>query len=470
MINEQKDTVATKHASYDGLEAQRQIVEDLEGGAIVLRSGSKRTTYLPQFPAESSDSYKVRCDTATLVNLYQKTKDVMVGLTFQGQPKAAPVADPSEPGAPPDLEDADEQSIVKLGDDVPPAIVELCENIDNAGTHLDVFAREVFEEYFDGFAVIIADSPNATASDLGQQKAMGLRPYLKYYEASDVINWRYQVNPVSKAKELCMLVLRECSDEAAGVFVVESVTRYRAFFWDNGVCRWQLWREVKDEKSGEKTYVIEQEGVIEKVSAIPAAVVGELGEAPPLMDIALKTVEHFQTYSDYKSIIHKTCVPMPYAKGLATDAGQTIIISPDKLTVLGTDGELGYCEPAGTSIEAVRQSLLDIREDVALVGLQMLASENQGVNLTATEALLDNVGETATLRVMAREMQDELETAFGFLAEMMGLGKDKGGSVTIGTAWSQTAAAADTTGGMVAPPVDGKAPNPEMPMTAKQGQ
>ena len=452
MDTQKKDVVATKHAKYDGLEAQRQIVEDLEGGAMVLRAKCK--AYLPQFPAENPDSYALRCQTATLVNFYKKTKEVMSGLVFQGQPKADAVADPAELNAVPDVEDAEEQSIVKLGPDVPPAIAALCENIDNEGTHLDVFARQVFDEYFDGYAVIFADSPNETATDKGQEIAMGLRPYLKCYEASDVINWRYRVNPVSKATELAMIVLRECSDEVAGVFLVETVTRYRAFFFDGFTVNWQLWREVKDDK-GDITYELEAEGVIEKVTAIPAAVVGELGDPPPLMDIALKCIEHFQTYSDYKSIIHKTCVPLPYAKGLQADEAGKIIVSGDKMTVLDADGDLGFAEPMGKSIEAVRTSLLDIREDIALVGLQMLASENQGVNLTATEALLDNVGETATLRVMAREMQDAIETAFGFLAQMMGMKSDQGGSVTIGTAWSK--AEASVKPAMVTPPVDGKA-------------
>src|SRR4051812_13884707 len=126
---EQKDNVAVKEGNYDAMQAQRQIVCDLEGGAMVLR---KNKAYLPQFPAENDDSYKLRCQTATLVNFYKKTKEVMSGLVFQGQPKADAVVDPSEPDSAPDMEDAEEQSIVKLGDDVPPPIALLAENIDNA--------------------------------------------------------------------------------------------------------------------------------------------------------------------------------------------------------------------------------------------------------------------------------------------------------------------------------------------------
>jgi hypothetical protein len=420
IFNEQSDTVAALHPDYAKAQRERQIWQDVaDGGTLVLREKCK--TYLPQFPREKDPSYKYRCDTATLFNLPRKTRDVMTGLVFQ--------------------------DAITLGEDVAPEIVELWENIDNQGTHGDVFCRERFKASFEGFAAVLVDSPNTDAQTLEDERSMGLRPYWIGYAADQIVNWRYRINPASKAKELEMIVLKEVTLEPKGRFRHESVTRYRAFYLDGFMVTWELWRDKGNSVKTEDRYTLEATGSLPELSQIPVGVIGCLGERPPFNDIALKTVEHFQTYSDYKSIIHKTCVPFPVRKGFNGDGNADAV--NDEIIDVPVDGDFGFAEVTGASIEAVRNSLIDIREDVSLMGLSILADKTAKVDMTATEALLNNIGETAEIRVMARALQDCIELCLGFTAEYLGMDKDKGGSVTLGTSWNKAEIGRDTPASML---------------------
>jgi hypothetical protein len=155
------------------------------------------------------------------------------------------------------------------------------------------------------------------------------------------------------------------------------------------------------------------------------------------LDIALKNIEHFQTYSDYKSLIHKTCVPIPVGKGLETAGDERIVVGGSTMVQTSATGGFGFAEVSGSSLNVVRQTLQDNREEAALMGLSILTGQPQ-VMMTATEILLNSISETAELRVFARSLQDAIELCLGHTAEYLMLPRDAGGSINLRTAWSNT--------------------------------
>ena len=407
-MKETKDTVAAMHPQFWGVYEKREIYKDVLEGTLTLRD--KRAKYLPKFPAETDADYDFRASTATCFNITAKTQAVMTGLVFK--------------------------SDITLSQDVDEEIRLLWENIDNAGTHGDVFARRTLDAAFEGYSLILVDAPMVNATSREEQMRMGLRPYWILYSADQIWNWRYQINPVSKSKELSLIVLREISDEATGEFVSESVVRFRVFKFDGALVTWQLYREVEIADTSKTEYLLEAEGALPQLSQIPVAVVGELAADPPLLDIALKNIEHFQTYSDYKSLIHKTCVPIPVGKGVEIAGGDKIVVGGSTMVQTSPTGGFGFAEVSGSSLNITRQSLQDNRDEAALMGLSLLADKTAKVDLTATEALLNNIGETAELRVIARNLQDALELALGHTAEYLGYERVMGGSVELGAAWA----------------------------------
>ena len=405
---QQKDTVAATHPDYWDVYHRREVYLDVCEGTLKLRE--KRSRYLPQFPAETDADYDYRSETATCFNLTKKTRDVMTGMVFK--------------------------DIIDLREDVNDEIEDLWENIDNAGTHGDVFVRRAFESAFEGYAVILVDAPTATPVSREEQMRSGIRPYWTLYKADDVWNWRYEVNPVSKSKELTLIVFREVVEEPSGEFTTEQVVKFRVFRMVNGMVMWQVYRQTIDERNNNLSFELEGGGMMPQLTEIPVAVIGELGGDPFLLDIALKNIEHFQTYSDYKSLIHKTCVPIPVGKGLEIMDSNEVVVGGSTLVQTSAEGDFGFAEVTGTSLNVVRQALQDNREEAALMGLSLLTGQPQ-VMMTATEILMNTISETAELRVFARSLQDAVELALGHTAEYLSLDRDEGGSIELRTAWAQ---------------------------------
>lgn len=410
-FQQQNDEVGAKHPAYDALQKQRKIYQDMIAGTLTLRDDKNRSTYFPRFPRENDDSYKFRVDSCTAFNITKKTREVMIGLLFQ------------EP--------------ITLEKDVPAELVTLWEDTDNRGTHGDVFWREAATSAFEGYAAVLEDAPNASASDKEQRIAMGLRPYSILFTADNIWNWRERVNPVSKRKELEMIVFRIPTERPKGKFLRENVTEFLHIYYPLG--QGVQWTRYEQNKQGATdTYKQLGSGMFEKQDAIPVSIIGKLGAAPFILDIALKNIQHTQVYSDYMNIIHKTCVPFPVRIGYNGTEGE---VDNDTLIDVPVDGDFKFAEVSGASIEAVRNSLLDIQQDISLMGLSLLADKTATVDLTATEALLNNIGETAELRVFARSIQDALELNFGHRAMYLNLPKVKGGSIIMGTSWNAAKAA-----------------------------
>lgn len=415
------DKVQNTHPDYDKAQPLRTIFDDVCSGTATMRAKGK--AYLPQFPKEHNDDWKYRKDTATLLNITDKTLQTLCGLVFQKD--------------------------ISFNDDVPPEIAGtentsgLVENIDNKGNHFNVFARDLFEDSFDGCALILVDAPVATATDAGQQKALGLRPYWCKYTAADIRNWNYEIDPISKRLILSLLVLHENVTTIEGMFMRKAKEQYRVLRLVNKVATWELWTEVEGATlNNEKTFVKKEEGTFGNQTELPVAIVGDLCDAPPLLDLAFKNIEHYQTYSDYKSIIHKTCVPMLWTAGLDGETPDNI--GGSSWWKLTEQGKMGFAEVSGNSIEKTRQSLEDCKSEMATLGLQMLmANRRPGADVTATEKMLDSIQETSTLQVQATQLKDALELALGYTAQYMNLGMDKGGTINLGATWTELAITSD---------------------------
>lgn len=408
-MDKQKDFVGATHPDYYEKKHKRDIYRDVCEGTLRLREKHKQ--YLPKFPAETEEDYKFRVDTSTLFNITLKTRNMMTGLVFK------------EP--------------IEIESDAGDMIEELWENIDNAGTHGDVFCQRVFESSFEGYSAILVDAPSVIATTAEEQERLGLRPYWIHYTADNIWNWQYQINPVSKSKELSLIVLREITLESVGDYTSAPVVRFRVFRLVDGLVTFELYREEKM-SNGKVEYIVESEGSLPQLTMIPVAIVAELGDDPLLLDVAIKNIEHFQTYSDYKTLIHKTCVPIPVGKGVEIGGSGKVVVGGSTMIQTSADGGFGFAEVSGSALGVTRQSLQDNRDDISLMGLSLLADKTARVDMTATEALINNVAETSELRMFARQLQDAIELALGHTAEYLGMPREMGGSVTMGTVWKQS--------------------------------
>jgi hypothetical protein len=102
---------------------------------------------------------------------------------------------------------------------------------------------------------------------------------------------------------------------------------------------------------------------------------------------------------------------------------------------------LEYVEHSGAAISAGRDELQDLLFAMQTMGLQLLVPQPGGK--TATGEIRDDAKENSPLAMMARALQDALESSFEFMAEYIGLGPDAGGSIVVNTDFGVRAGSAD---------------------------
>src|SRR5688572_18854459 len=138
-----------KVAAYTAMSAAWTLVRDVSGGTDTVRAAGE--TYLPKEPAEKDANYQRRLKRSVFFNAYRRTREALVGMVFKKDPE--------------------------LSEDVPQVIQDHLENVDLAGTHIDVFAKEVFSDAFEGHVFILVEMQPSLpqGSTLADEKDTGRR-------------------------------------------------------------------------------------------------------------------------------------------------------------------------------------------------------------------------------------------------------------------------------------------------------
>jgi hypothetical protein len=295
------------------------VVKDIRSGTAEIRA--KKEKYLPKFEAETQKDWDARVAMTFVADHYATTLTEHVGLVM------------AEP--------------ITLGDDVPPAIAELAEDIDGEGNHLDVFAQTSLDAALDlGHCVLFTDYPDASDfKNRGDERQAQSRPYVQLYPADDVLSWRSAT--VGGVKVLVQIVLREHSTESDGDFGVKDVIRYREIkqevFYDQftgralrlGAITWRAWKRKDAQATGATSDAHPFEdagaGTIVGPTRITARVVyggeklGLLHTKPHLYGLAVLNIEETQVESDYASVMHKCNVPTPIFIGRNQGEGEKTV-------------------------------------------------------------------------------------------------------------------------------------------------
>ena len=409
--------------AYREMAPRWALVDDVRAGTEAIRA--KRTTYLPKFEAETPKDWDTRVLMTFAEDHYATTLTEHVGLVM------------AEP--------------ITLGDDVLPAIEELCEDIDGEGNHLDVFAHTAFDAALHyGHVVLVTDYPEATNIKTKRDaKVAHVRPYVQLYPAPDVLC--PEGVSIGGVKVLTRIMLREHDTAPAGEFGLAGVTRYRelrqAVEYDEftgrarslGAITWRTWRADPDAAAG-TGFTPTGEGAIIGPARIPARVVyggeklGFVHTKPHLYGLALANLEETQVKSDYANVMHKTNVPTPIFIGRNSSAtqGQTLQMGQGIDIPIGGDAKM--LEPSGAAIGETRLRLAALRTDMQRQGASTAQGEG-GKTLTATEAAQYAKARNAKLRRSARSLQDALEGVLADMAAFLGIATTgavkSGGSLSV---------------------------------------
>jgi hypothetical protein len=405
-------------AAYQEQMKDWEIVDDCFNGERDVKD--KNEEYLPQHEKETNKAYSIRLNRSSFWNAYKRTVQGLVGMVFRKNPQ--------------------------LGDDVPARIKVQAEDIDLAGTHIDVFSKEAFKwAVNDGHSFILVDMPPAVTAEnpdatLADEQQAGLRPYWILYRKNQVINWRQA--PAVGGFKLIQVTICEKVVEPDGEYGEEEFEQYRVLRPGS----WQLYRKTKYEAGTAYTLMAEGSTSLDEIPLVqvPTDRDKPMMSAPPLIDLAHENLRHYRLQSDLDNILHYACVPLLVEDlGEATGAVDSVNpegvnadreISPNTIYTVGKGGSLKYVEPTCTGVDKAQQEIATTKKNMATLGLLLLEGR-PSVQQTATESSLDYEAETSELSGMARNLEDALEEALRFHA--MYLGEADGGSVKVNRDFSR---------------------------------
>lgn len=368
-----------------------RIVQDVYAGTLRLRDCGE--TYLPRFPLEYRDVWESRRQMAVLVPKFAESIAKLSGLLIGRG--------------------------IALQDDVPEPLQRIWETIDASGTHGDVFIADLLcAALRDGHVFVLVDAPPEYNGNR--------RPYWSIRLKNEAVNWRTGLRDGQTI--LTQITFKEVTSEPdEGARFAETIAeRYRVFtLTDTGV-DWQLWRKIKQPNQKIK-WEVEAEGRL-RLSSIPVSVLyadraGFLVSTPPLLDLALLNLLHYQVRSDYLYQLHLASVAL--LVGVGFEEGQTLDVAAASLTRIHPGQDLKYVEISGNAASALREALSDIERQIDAMSLP----SGDPVAKTATEARQAYLSRTASLQTLGIALRDAIETALAHTAAFYGL--PSGGSVSI---------------------------------------
>ena len=406
--------IATPNIDYSNMTEAWDINDALMGGTLHMRTLGE--SYLPRWVNEEKDSYKKRLQTATLLPAYEETIRQNVGRVF-----ASPI---------------------KLADNVPDKIIEFTKDIDLEGTCLDVWAQEFFSialQY--GIAHAFIDYPRIDVSvkTRADENEIGARPYVVMLNPRQIIGWKSE----NRGGKIVLTELRikenvvENKDdfEQTRVEQIRYVRIGAESTWrqDSTTKEWYLHEEWETSR----THI--------SLVTLYTKKTGFMQGSPPLLNLALLNIKHWQSQSEQDNILHVARVPILTAFGLEDGAELTIGSScATRFSDRSMQG-LEYVEHTGSSVNAGKESLIDLVEQMRLAGAKLLRDQNtstKSIDQTQEEKMQAN----SPLFTMASSLEDALDNILDELA--VWIGEKSGGNVDVITEVELARKSIDATGAL----------------------
>ena len=389
--------VSTPRKEVVAMQELAAVCRALLGGTDGMRK--EGTKYLPKWPLEEDGDWKARVACTALFPAFEDAIDSMVG---------KPLGEP-------------------LVFENVPAIVEAClEDVDLTGRDFDTFSRDWMKDGLaHGITWAVVDYPVVpSGATLAQEREMKARPYVVPVPLANVVSWK-----IGPRGEVLEFRYRECAEVEDGEWGTKTEERIRVL--RPGLVL--VYREVTNKKN-EWQLVPELSGPVSMrevaVACFAPGHIGHFTAKPPLSNLAWLNVQHWQSGSDQRNILHKARVPLLYGCGFTE--GQNLAVGPNS-AILGPQGStLAYVEHTGAAIEAGRNDLLDLKEEMRTVAGKVMTRQAGG-DKSATESNNEMRDGGSKLRSWCWTFQDSLENILRLMA--LWVGEKQGGSVVLNMDW-----------------------------------
>lgn len=397
------DSVQTEHPLYTKYKKKWEMVRDcVEGDDAIKMKGE---VYLPRLcrvsQAEEDRVYRAYQARAFWVNYTGQALENIHGMIMRRCPTI-------------DAQDDFKRSGV-------------LENIDGRGTNLHQFMSDaVYDVIQTCFGGILADIPQARdGMTLAEAESEGIAPYLRYYKAEDIINWK---EDDAMGGRLKLVVLRETFDSSDNMFVHKSEVRYRVLTIGGDGYYHQLIYTPTKGRRGEADFAVEEINFTargERLTYIPFKPILYIEpEKPMLEDMAKINIGHFQKTADYENAVHKTTLPTGYITGhdAVDEEGEQeeIVLGDDVfLTIPESEARVGTLAFAGEGLTHSEAAIRHAEEQMAVIGTRIIAPE-KNVAETAESGMVHMYGENGKMSAFARNVGNSISEALTWIMNWSG--------------------------------------------------
>lgn len=384
-----------KSAAYMQLAPAWKVTQDLWGSSLDIRAQGEE--YLPKFKKEPAEKYEERKAGSVFENDFRLSIETWAGMVFRKDPKPA---------------------------EVDPLIDEMFTDIDLCGNSLWKFLLDAFEMYLrDGNGYIYVDAPPVPKEITdkladGQKPTLadreGDRPYWVFYKASQVLKTKY----VKKGSReiLSQATIKETTIEDDGEFGEKEVTRIRRL----NIGSYQMY-----EKTGRNNkWVPTEDNGTTGLDYIPLFPIADMFSQPPMLTLGLLCILAYNQKSDYDNICHLVCTPREVrrydSKEDAAAATKIQTASPGVgIKGWGQHFEVKYAEVTGSGMDKARDRYKDVEQQIARIGVGMLAPSEAMAVKTATQVIDDADTRQSKLARLTRDFENCVEKALYATAEII---------------------------------------------------
>lgn len=326
-------------------------------------------------------------------------------------------------------------------------------NIDLRGNSAAQFFSDIDEDVLvTGRGGILIDIPKVdpNMSQLAQEKA-GVRPYMSYYNAESIINWRFE--PINNVKKLVLVVLEEDIDEASSdEFSHIKAKQWRVLKLVNNVYYQVLYKTVKDRSGNDQVVTVGSPAPVtikgKTLDFIPFVMLPYSNPVKPILyDIANLNIHHYQVSADYQNGSHLTSRPTGWFTGhtpeLDEETGEPIPVEVGSdcfWQLEEPDARVGVCTFSGEGIEHLEKSLDRIENQIITLGSHIISADKKTAENKDTVAL-HRQGEDAKLASYGRYNSYRFTEALKIWCGFCGVSEDEQNdvSVELNTDFSQIA-------------------------------
>lgn len=301
--------------------------------------------------------------------------------------------------------------------EVPETLKQYLENVDGKGRDIRSFISDcTYDSLITGFGGVSLDAPEAeNYRTVREAEENGIKPFLKFFRAEDVLNWHY--DNIGRIKQLDRLILRESVEikETGDDFSYITKDKYSFMKLDENV--YSVQTQIDNGEASEPVEPKSNGKTFNKILFYPVPNIEP--EKPLLIDLVNVNLAWYRKSADLENGSHWTGVPTPYVMGYEPEieydnqgnpkAQKPIYLGGSQMLTFpqGVTG-IGYLEYSGAGLSQLRALLADDEERMAVLGARIISQEKKGAEAVET-VKMHRAGENSVIATFANAVSKVFE-------------------------------------------------------------